>query len=32
MEKLLEIKNLSVIYNTDESVVHALNDFSLDVM
>ena len=31
MEKLLEIKDLYVNYNTDESVVHALNGFSLDV-
>ena len=31
MEKLLEIKDLFVRYNTDESVVHALNGFSLDV-
>jgi len=29
MEKLLEIKNLKVQYNTDEAVVYALNDFSL---
>ncbi|MCI8887758.1 MAG: ABC transporter ATP-binding protein [Hungatella sp.] len=32
MEKLLEINNLNVVYYTDESVVHALNDFSLEVM
>ena len=31
MEKLLEIKNLKVQYNTDEAVVYALNDFSLDL-
>ena len=31
MEKLLEIKNLKVHYNTDEAVVYALNDFSLDL-
>lgn len=31
MEKLLEIKNLRVQYNTDEAVVYALNDFSLDL-
>ena len=31
MEKLLEVKDLYVNYNTDESVVHALNGFSLDV-
>ncbi|MDD3337177.1 MAG: ABC transporter ATP-binding protein [Eubacteriales bacterium] len=31
MEKLLEIKDLYVNYNTDESVVHALNGFSLDI-
>jgi peptide/nickel transport system ATP-binding protein len=31
MEKILEIKDLYVNYNTDESVVHALNGFSLDV-
>lgn len=29
MDKLLEIKDLYVQYNTDESVVHALNGFSL---
>ncbi|MEY8355994.1 ABC transporter ATP-binding protein [Lachnospiraceae bacterium 54-53] len=32
MDKLLEIKDLYVHYNTDESVVHALNGFSLDVV
>ena len=31
MEKLLEIKNLKVQYNTDEAIVYALNDFSLDL-
>lgn len=31
MEKLLEIKNLKVQYNTDDAVVYALNDFSLDL-
>lgn len=31
MEKLLEIKNLKVQYNTDEAVVYALNDFSLEL-
>lgn len=31
MEKLLEIKNLKVQYNTDEAVVYALNDFSLSL-
>ena len=31
MEKMLEIKNLKVQYNTDEAVVYALNDFSLDL-
>ncbi len=31
MEKILEIKNLKVQYNTDEAVVYALNDFSLDL-
>lgn len=31
MEKVLEIKNLKVQYNTDEAVVYALNDFSLDL-
>ena len=31
MEKLLEIKNLKVQYKTDESIVYALNDFSLDL-
>jgi len=31
MEKLLEIKDLYVNYNTDESVVYALNGFSLDI-
>ena len=31
MDKLLEIKNLYVDYHTDESVVHALNGFDLDV-
>lgn len=31
MEKLLEIKNLKVQYNTDEAVVYALNDFLLDL-
>ena len=31
MVKLLEIKNLKVQYNTDEAVVYALNDFSLDL-
>ena len=31
MEKLLEIENLKVQYNTDEAIVYALNDFSLDL-
>ena len=31
MEKILEIKDLYVNYKTDESIVHALNGFSLDV-
>lgn len=31
MEKLLEIKNLKDQYNTDEAIVYALNDFSLDL-
>ena len=31
MEKLLEIKNLRVQYNTDEAVVYALNNFSLEL-
>lgn len=31
MEKLFEIKNLKVQYNTDEAIVYALNDFSLDL-
>lgn len=31
MEKLLSIRNLRVQYNTDEAVVYALNDFSLDL-
>ena len=31
MEKMLEIKNLKVQYNTDEAVVYALNDFFLDL-
>lgn len=31
MEKLLEIKNLKVQYNTDEAIVYALNDFSLEL-
>lgn len=31
MENLLEIKDLYVNYLTDESVVHALNGFSLNV-
>jgi len=31
LEKLLEIKDLYVNYNTDDSIVHALNGFSLDV-
>lgn len=31
MSKLLEIKDLYVQYNTDESVVHALNGFSLSM-
>ena len=31
MEKLLTIQNLKVQYNTDEAVVYALNDFSLDL-
>lgn len=31
MENLLEIKNLKVQYNTDEAVVYALNDFSLNL-
>lgn len=31
MEKLLEIKNLKVQYNTDEAIVYALNDFLLDL-
>ncbi len=31
MEKLLEINDLSVNYITDESVIHALNHFSLSV-
>ena len=30
-EKILEIKDLYVNYKTDESIVHALNGFSLDV-
>lgn len=31
MENLLEIKDLNVIYKTDEATVHALNDFTLSV-
>lgn len=31
MEKLLEVKDLYVNYHTDESVVHALNGFSLEI-
>ena len=31
MENLLEIKDLNVIYKTDEAIVHALNGFSLTV-
>jgi peptide/nickel transport system ATP-binding protein len=30
-EKLLEIKNLHVQYNTDDAVVHALNGFNLSI-
>ena len=31
MEKILEIRNLKVQYNTDEAVVYAVNDLSLDL-
>lgn len=31
MDNLLEIKDLRVQYNTDEAVVYALNDFSLEL-
>ncbi len=31
MENLLEIKDLNVIYKTDEAIVHALNGFTLSV-
>jgi peptide/nickel transport system ATP-binding protein len=31
MENILEIKDLHVNYNTDDSVVHALNGFSLSL-
>lgn len=30
-DRLLEIKNLNVIYNTDEGIVHAVNDLNLVV-
>ena len=31
MEKILEIKDLKVQYNTDEAVVYAVNGLSLDL-
>lgn len=30
-QKILEIRNLSVIYNTDESIVHAVNNISFSL-